>query len=64
MCLVREDEKSPYQVLSPCGTCRERLRYWGIDVQVAVTTEEEKIKFDEVKSEKYDKILHTKNTYE
>ena len=40
MCLVREDEKSPYQ---------ERLRYWGEDVQVAVTTEEEKIRFVQLK---------------
>ena len=22
MCIVREDEESPYQVLSPCGICR------------------------------------------
>ena len=42
MCLVRKDEKSPYQILSPCGICQERLRYWGEDVQVAVTTEEAK----------------------
>lgn len=49
MCLVRKDEKSPYQVLSPCGICQERLRYWGEDVQVAVTTEEEKIKFVQLK---------------
>ena len=36
MCLIRDDEKSPYRVLSPCGICQERLRYWGEDVQVAV----------------------------
>ena len=49
MCLVREDEKSPYRVLSPCGICQERLRYWGEDVQVAVTTEEEKLEFVKLK---------------
>ncbi len=49
MCLVRDDENSPYRVLSPCGICQERLRYWGEDVQVAVTTEEEKIRFVELK---------------
>lgn len=38
LCLVRSDEHSPYKVLSPCGICQERLRYWGKDVQVAVTT--------------------------
>lgn len=49
MCLVREDENSPYRVLSPCGICQERLRYWGTDVQVAVTTKEEMLKFVEIK---------------
>ncbi len=29
MCLVRDDENSPYRVLTPCGICQERLRYWG-----------------------------------
>ena len=38
LCIVRQDEQSPYQVLSPCGICQERLRYWGEDVQVGVTT--------------------------
>lgn len=45
MCLVREDENSPYRVLSPCGICQERLRFWGTDVQVAVTADEEKLRF-------------------
>lgn len=45
MCLVREDENSPYKVLSPCGICQERLRYWGDDVQVAVTINVEQLKF-------------------
>ncbi len=38
LCIVRDDENSPYKVLSPCGICQERLRYWGEDVQVGVTT--------------------------
>ena len=38
MCLTRDDENSEFKVLSPCGVCQERLRYWGGDVQVAVTT--------------------------
>lgn len=37
LCVVRDDEKSPYKVLSPCGICQERLRYWGTDVLVGVT---------------------------
>ncbi|MCH5287461.1 MAG: cytidine deaminase [Christensenellaceae bacterium] len=45
MCLVREDANSSYQVLSPCGICQERLRYWGKDVQVAVTTEDDALLF-------------------
>lgn len=38
MCLIRDDETAPFRVLSPCGICQERLRYWGEEVQVAVTT--------------------------
>lgn len=49
MCLVREDENAPFHVLSPCGICQERLRYWGEEVQVAVTTSEEKLKFVELR---------------
>lgn len=45
MCLVRDDEKSECKILSPCGICQERLRYWGEDVQVAVTTEDNSILF-------------------
>lgn len=45
LCLVREDEHSPYQVLSPCGICQERLRYWGETVKVAVTTGDRSLLF-------------------
>lgn len=45
LCVVREDENSPFQVLSPCGVCQERLRYWGEDVQVGVTTEDGELLF-------------------
>ncbi len=45
LCIVRDDEKSPYKVLSPCGICQERLRFWGDEVQVAVTTKENELKF-------------------
>ncbi len=40
LCLTRDDETSPYKILSPCGICQERLRFWGEDVQVGVTTED------------------------
>lgn len=49
MCLVRDNENSAYRVLSPCGICQERLRYWGDDVQVAVTNRNNDIKFVELK---------------
>lgn len=45
ICVVREDETSPYRVLSPCGICQERLRYWGADVLVAVTDPERPLHF-------------------
>ena len=45
LCLVRDDEKSPFKILTPCGICQERLRFWGKDVQVAVTTEDNSLKF-------------------
>ena len=45
MCLVRENENAPYQVLSPCGICQERLSFWGREVQVAVTTEDDSLLF-------------------
>ena len=38
LCVVRDDEHSPFKVLSPCGVCQERLRYWGAEVKVGVTT--------------------------
>ena len=45
LCAHRADEKSPYRVLSPCGICQERLRYYGVDVLVGVTTPDLALKF-------------------
>lgn len=45
LCLVRDNEKSPFKILTPCGICQERLRFWGSEVQVAVTTEDNSLKF-------------------
>ena len=50
LCLMREDEQSPFRVLSPCGICQERLRYWGTDVQVAVTTDSDELLFVPLKA--------------
>jgi len=45
ICVVRDNEKSQFKVLSPCGVCQERLRYWGEDVKVGVTTKDNVLKF-------------------
>ena len=45
LCVVREDENSPFKVLSPCGVCQERLRYWGENVLVGVTTDDDSLCF-------------------
>ncbi len=36
-CFVREDETKPLCILTACGICQERLRFWGDDVKIAVT---------------------------
>ncbi|OEH93612.1 cytidine deaminase [Bacillus solimangrovi] len=38
ICVVRDDESTEFKILSPCGICQERLFYWGREVQVAVST--------------------------
>lgn len=45
LCVVKDDENSPFKILSPCGVCQERLRYWGEDVRVGVTTEDHSLLF-------------------
>ena len=45
ICVVRDDEYSPFKILSPCGICQERLRFWGEDVKVAVTLPDNSLKF-------------------
>jgi cytidine deaminase len=45
ICVVRDDENSDFKVLTPCGICQERLRYWGADVMVGVTTPNHTLKF-------------------
>jgi cytidine deaminase len=49
LCVVRDDENSPFKILSPCGVCQERLRFWGIDVKVGVTTQDNSLKFVSLK---------------
>ncbi|WP_163101993.1 cytidine deaminase [Peribacillus alkalitolerans] len=45
ICVVRDDEKSNFKVLSPCGICQERLFYWGPEVKVAVTVPSKELVF-------------------
>lgn len=45
LCVVRDDETAPFKVLSPCGICQERLRYWGDDVRVGVTVPDGELLF-------------------
>ena len=45
ICVVRDDEQSEFKVLTPCGICQERLRFWGEDVLVGVTTTDNSLKF-------------------
>ena len=45
ICVVRDDEHSEFKVLTPCGICQERLRFWGGDVMVGVTTNDSSLKF-------------------
>ncbi|MEJ6393689.1 cytidine deaminase [Gymnodinialimonas sp. 2305UL16-5] len=45
LCLYRETETSSFKLLTPCGICQERLRFWGEDVLVAVTTPENALLF-------------------
>ena len=45
ICVVRDDEHSEFKVLTPCGICQERLRYWGENIEVGVTTEDNSLKF-------------------
>lgn len=45
ICVIRDDENSPFKILTPCGICQERLLYWGRDVQVAVTHKTDEVKY-------------------
>jgi len=45
LCVVRDEESGGYIILSPCGICQERLRFWGSNVMVGVTTPDRSLKF-------------------
>ncbi|QTD40482.1 cytidine deaminase [Sporosarcina sp. Te-1] len=45
LCIVRDDERAEFKILSPCGVCQERLLYWGPNVLVAVTVPDQPLTF-------------------
>lgn len=45
LCICREDEKSEYLILTPCGICQERLVHWGGDVLAAVSNPQNELIF-------------------
>ena len=49
ICVARENESAPFKILTPCGTCQERLVYWGSDVKAAVTTKDNDLLFKTLK---------------
>ena len=45
LCMSRGSERENPVILTACGICQERLRYWGGDVKVAVSNPENRIIF-------------------
>ncbi|MBQ8815929.1 MAG: cytidine deaminase [Lachnospiraceae bacterium] len=48
LCVSRDNENESPQILTACGICQERLRYWGDDVKIAVSNPENKIIFKKI----------------
>ena len=49
ICVSQENEKSDFQILSPCGICQERLVHWGGDVLVAVSNKGNELIFKTIR---------------
>jgi cytidine deaminase len=60
LCIVRDDEKSSFKVLTPCGICQERLIYWGDDVIVGLTNNNNELVFKPLKEIN---LFHWSNAY-
>ena len=45
LCVCRQKAGDPYEILSPCGICQERLFYWGKDVKCAISTKDNRVLF-------------------
>ena len=45
LCVSRDHPDEEPKILTACGICRERLRYWGGDVKIAVTNPANRVMF-------------------
>ena len=45
LCVSRDHPDEELKILTACGICRERLRYWGGDVKIAVTNPANRVIF-------------------
>lgn len=45
LCVSRDSETEELKILTACGICQERFRYWGGSVKIAVTTPQNEILF-------------------
>lgn len=48
LCLSRKTENETPNILTACGICLERLRYWGDDVKVAISNPDNEIIFKKI----------------
>ena len=45
LCVCRQKDDTPYEILSPCGICQERLFYFGKGVKCAISTKDNSVVF-------------------
>lgn len=45
LCVSRDHENEDLRILTACGICQERFRYWGGHVKIAVTNPQNEIIF-------------------
>ena len=45
LCVSRDSERDAFKILTACGICHERLRYWGGNVKIAITNPENEVIF-------------------
>lgn len=45
LCVSRDSENDDFKILTACGICQERFRYWGGNVKIAITNPNNEIIF-------------------